>query len=159
MKIALSDKTLSTFRSRIVKTNFCWLWTGATDRKNYGRILLPDTGKLIFAHRLSLLLHKKISNTPLIACHKCDNPLCVRPSHLYFGTHRQNMQDASKRCRFPKKRAGYARRITFCKRGHLFTDENTYTWKNQRRCISCRKIIQLEYYYRRKNDRNKISAA
>lgn len=67
----------------------CWLWTAARDQDGYG--LFKALGKMHKAHRVSLLGYKK--HPTLCVLHRCDNPSCVRPSHLFEGTTRQNNED------------------------------------------------------------------
>lgn len=68
----------------------CWLWTGAVDRQNYGRSKFY--GEQV-AHRIAWsITYGKIKNR-LCALHKCDNSLCVRPSHLFLGSRETNMRD------------------------------------------------------------------
>jgi hypothetical protein len=64
----------------------CWLWRGPV-HSGYPRH--PETG----AHRLALILSGHDPVPGREACHTCDVKLCVRPSHLYWGTHSQNIQD------------------------------------------------------------------
>jgi hypothetical protein len=71
-------------------TTACWLWTQRKDRWGYGKFKLA--GREVGAHRFSLLL-AGIDPTGLLACHRCDTPACVRPDHIFLGTHLDNMRD------------------------------------------------------------------
>jgi hypothetical protein len=74
----------------VEKGDGCWLWKGAKNEAGYG--IIRDNDKLLLAHRVALRL-KLGSDFEGFACHTCDNPPCVRPEHLYIGTHDDNMRD------------------------------------------------------------------
>jgi HNH endonuclease len=74
--------------------NECWFFKSATTGNkgvNYGRIKVR--GKFYLAHRLSYELHNGPIPGDLFVCHRCDNPSCCNPSHLFLGTAGDNMLD------------------------------------------------------------------
>lgn len=80
---------------KIGDANQCWEWSGKRS-SNYGWMVY--NGRPWKAHRLSLLFSgEKLEN--LFVCHKCDNPPCCNPNHLFTGTPRDNNLDASRKGR------------------------------------------------------------
>lgn len=75
----------------------CWEWKGARTADGYGAYGYEGTSYR--AHRIALVLDGREPTQDQYACHHCDNPLCVRPSHLYPGTPTDNMRDARDRDR------------------------------------------------------------
>ena len=70
----------------------CWNWQGSTYGGGYGTLKVG--GRAVGAHRVSYwLVHGHIPDE-LNVCHHCDNPLCVKPSHLFMGTQSDNMKDS-----------------------------------------------------------------
>lgn len=83
--------------SKIAKQdNGCWLWTGSLSRDGYGNF--HANNKTMLAHRFSYQFHYGVLPDAEI-CHSCDTPACVRPDHLFPGTHLQNMRDANRKGR------------------------------------------------------------
>lgn len=69
----------------------CWTWTGGINANGYGSCW--DGERVETASRLSYRLFVCAIPDELFVLHRCDNPLCVRPSHLFLGTHQDNMRD------------------------------------------------------------------
>lgn len=90
--------TPDTFWERVIKTETCWIWSRGVSGDGYGRFSLY--GKSYSTHTLAYKLHHNIPlYTKVFICHTCDNPLCVKPEHLYHGSYKSNSQDTVKRGR------------------------------------------------------------
>lgn len=74
----------------------CWEWQRAKHRFGYGRIMVDGYNEV--AHRLSFKLYKG-NPGELHVLHKCDNPLCVNPKHLFLGTNQDNVEDRTRKKR------------------------------------------------------------
>lgn len=86
------------FWSKVNKTdnvNDCWNWL-ASGRSKFGYGTIKFKEKLIDSHRLSwMMANNEFNLTPKdFICHKCDNPKCVNPNHLFLGNASINMKDA-----------------------------------------------------------------
>lgn len=94
------------FWSKVRVGDGCWEWTADTggnrraDGKKYGYFCVG--GKMRRAHRVAWEMERGPIPPGLHVLHSCDNPACVRPGHLWVGTHRQNMDDRSAKGRIPR---------------------------------------------------------
>jgi HNH endonuclease len=118
----------------------CWPWLGTQTSAGYGRVMV--FGRRMYAHRfaLQLALGRQLGAGELV-CHRCDNPKCVRPDHLFVGSQTDNMRDASDkgRCR------PWGRQRTHCKRGHELPHG-----PGVRRCVRCNTLRNVDYRARRR---------
>lgn len=73
----------------------CWPWVGKSEpNKHYGYLKFRNQNPY-WAHRLAWEIEHgvRIGNPLLVVCHKCDNPPCCNPNHLFLGSNKDNQRD------------------------------------------------------------------
>lgn len=105
------------FWSKVVKRDSgCWEWTGHIISRGYGQFSLHDKGYL--AHRVAYALTFSTPDQSLYCCHRCDNPKCVNPHHIFLGTAQDNASDRVSKGRQARgERHGFVTKPESCPRG------------------------------------------
>jgi hypothetical protein len=88
------ERRVARFWAKVTRVNVrgcCWLWSGYAQPSGHG--LTSWNSRPINAHRLAWILKRGIIEGDLCVNHKCHNPLCCNPEHMYLGTRAQNCND------------------------------------------------------------------
>ena len=139
------------FNAKIKRGDGCWLWQASVTADGYGRMGIGGPGnKRMLAHRVAWQLYVGKIPDGMLVLHKCDNPPCCNPKHLFLGTDADNARDMSRKGRHPGSKK------THCPKGHPYSGrnlrlavrQNSDGRKNNRVCKTCVNASALRSYYK-----------
>lgn len=115
------------FWARVEKSDGCWEWQGHRNAGGYGIYRYRQTDK---AHRASWMIHNGEIVDDLHVLHRCDNPPCVRPDHLFLGTHLDNVADRVAKDRSKSEHGEHPEKLTWesAERIRQLVAEGQYPW-------------------------------
>ena len=118
----------------------CWNWTGALNNRGYGK--MNYLGKNQYVHRISAHCYLNYDlKSRLHVLHRCDNPACFNPKHLFMGTRFDNMKDC-----VLKGRHRSSPKWSHCTKGHPMSGDNLHRTPTGRiYCQACSARRSREY--------------
>lgn len=111
----------------------CWTWTGGGSR--YGTLSVKN--RTVNAHRLSWELAHGAVPPGLLVLHRCDNPRCVRPAHLFLGSQAENIADRDAKGRNLTGQRSPRAKLTEAEAREILASEETSTQLARKLGVSC----------------------
>lgn len=116
----------------------CWEWNGCRDKDGYG-IKMANCYNWR-THRFAWTWANGPIPKGMMVLHRCDNPPCCNPRHLFLGTNTDNMRDRSLRGRDPHSKR------THCPQGHAYAEHGVRKPNGHRRCLACHRELERKRY-------------
>ncbi len=116
----MTRKQLAAFWSKIDRraSNECWPWIAGKEKSGYGKFSMWPYG-IFIATRVMYKLSKRRDPFPLNVLHRCDNPPCMNPAHLFRGTDQDNADDRTRKDRAYKVKVHEHARGERCRHAKL----------------------------------------
>lgn len=118
----------------------CHEWRGARRAGGYGAVSVA-VRQTDYAHRVAWQLAFGPIPDGMFVCHRCDNPPCCNPEHLFLGTNADNMRDMVAKGR----EQPHGRGQETCKRDHPLSGDNVYLYRGRRYCRLCGRLKTARY--------------
>lgn len=108
----MRPNTAESFWSRIDRSNpgACWPWPGGKSSRGYGTVSWGNRN--VGAHRVAYELAHGLIPAGMFVCHRCDNPPCCNPAHLFLGAPKDNTQDMVSKQRYSTKGGLVSRKLS-----------------------------------------------
>lgn len=93
-QLNITQKYIDSFwkKAEVTGDESCWKWKAFKNKQGYGRMGI-SSGQCVNAHRVSWVIHNGPIPERMFVCHKCDNPECTNPRHLFIGSRQDNVND------------------------------------------------------------------
>jgi len=161
MQCNYKPKDIERFWSKVDRSDNlseCWVWTGYYHVSGYGQAWWRGSMRGKLAHRLAFEITHRQTIGDLCVCHKCDNPQCCNPNHLFLGTRADNNTDKAKKGRAPHGEKHCHHKLTSAqvdeiRNRYVFGDigENGTTFLSKKFGTSKRNILQIVSGKRRRD--------
>jgi hypothetical protein len=126
------------FWKKVDTSGDCWLWTGHVDKDGYGMVRRNKKNMRASRYAVYLATGKYVPPGMVVMHDVCDNPPCVRYSHLKVGTQSENIASSYRKGRSVSPNSGK----TSCKRGHPLSGDNLYVIPStgSKSCLTCKRM-------------------
>lgn len=135
MQSDITQREIDRFWEKIDKTGDCWIWTAAKTNKGYGKLTIRR--RTWIAHRFAFTITHGMIPSSAHVLHRCDNPPCCNPDHLFLGSNDDNIRDRIAKWRGRKLSKGqeaqaaqlYANGATYRDIQEMFKISRAQVWR------------------------------